>query len=604
MIALLLSCSDDKPYDGTFDQPLAAAILADGPFDEPVGYVANGVGGRIIPLGLKSGRFLTLDPTGSFVPGHGLPTGRNRGLSGAVAVSDGVSVNVYASDRHFRQILRVPHVTSAGPDGPVEWTDENPLLASPPTFVDADASGGLATLVGLQLRDGWTSTEDWTVTYDGEEWLVSGSRSGPQGETAVTGRTYVADERALTFSIFGAATAGDRFEFSTTNGIEELDIDGIPTHMVASADGAYVAVLIEDDLLGQSRLDWFDPNTFALAPSALPSYAAPSGLAFDEGGAILWVSDRDAPLLYEVPVDGSSPIVHSLPWAVGEVAQLTDTNGASTLFLAPIGTGEVWRYDPEGHRVLDVDLTTPGDQGMDVGSTVIGLSAVQVPYTTALPNDDGDRPIRRSVAVSTFAGRVVFIEERTGCLVSDRFGPRTAINEQYSSYLDYISSYDGDVDFGPYLEPDAASGHCAIVNSCAGLAPSETWRLTFDRNAQRWDVDGSVSGEMLTSAAEDERYLSDGGEISFVVRAGAQPSQDGMVITLRVDEGAVSVVGDNDLDGIREVNLDTPSRPYAFSYIAGEGEGTERAMVLILGSSGDIVGRIDPQDGVVEASWF
>lgn len=605
--ALWVACTDPEPYEGGFDLPTAAAVLPieQGPFTEPIGYVANGVGGLINNLALKKGNFLVQDPTAAYLDGHALPTGRARSLSSVAAWGDGVQTWVFAGDRRYGQILAIPHIVDVVDGLPVEWVDayETRMLASGPTFVDADDSGGEpARLVDIELKPGWTSTETWTLTFDGVVWHAEGSRSGPQEHPARPWRRWSADRRALNGRILGNATPGDQIVLSTTNGIVEIDAGGTPTAMRTLPDGSAVAVVIDDEVAGHPILEFLDPVSLTTTPSALPDYARPTRLAFAEAGDRLYTGDSDAPVVWELPLDGTDAVAIPVPWPVTDLAQLDGVDGVRRLFLVPEGLGEIFVLDLDTLELLDLDDFRPDVQGRALGSTVAGIDAVAVAYPYPLANDVGERPISRSVAIATFAGRMTFLEELTGCLVSDQLGPRTVLVDSLEGRPDYLTNFD-DGPSVPFLESNLTNGHSVIVNSCGGTARGESWTLTFDRVAQAWTVDGSYSGEQFGVAREDERYVSDLGEVSFTVRAGLDATPDGATISFTVLEGIVSVIGDNDGDGLREINFDNPADPVFFHYLAGDGGGTDRAMVLSLHQGGDTVARVDPQDGFVESTW-
>jgi hypothetical protein len=148
-----------------------------------------------------------------------------------------------------------------------------------------------------------------------------------------------------------------------------------------------------------------------------------------------------------------------------------------------------------------------------------------------------------------------------------------------------------------------------LVSPCAGTAKSEQWTLRFDQNQQGWVVSGRVSGEQATLAIEDQRYVSDDGSVSFLLRAGGTPSKDGWQITFDVIEGTMGIDGDNDKDGEREVGFDTPGDPVFFHYTVGPTPASwkeidDRAFVLVPSQGSNTVNRIDPQEGGVDASWF
>ncbi len=605
-LLLLAGCPEPELYEGAFDLPTAAGVLPveQGPFKEPIAYVSNGVGGLVNNIALKSGNFLVQDPTAAYLDGHALPTGAARSLSSVAAWGNGVSTAAIVGDRRYGQILAVPHIVDVVDGVPVEWVDqfEAEMLVGEPTFIDADGTGDSASITGLEAKAGWTSTETWTFTFNGVEWDVEGSRSGRQEFAALPGQAWWADRRALTGTIEGSATAGDQLLVTTSNGIIEVDANGVPTALLALPDGSSIAAIIDDITLDHATLQWFDPISLTLSPSTLPDFAQPSRPALSEDGLDLFVGDLAAPAVWRVPLDGSAAVAIPVPWPVSDVAQLDGNDGIRRLFVVPAGLGELWVLNLANFELIDMQPFLVGTQGIALGSVIAGIDAVPLAYAYPLANDEGDRPIRRSVAVTTYAGRMLFLEEKTTCMVSDVIGPRTALLDSFDDHPDYTTNYDG-IEFSPYLETDLASGRSALVNSCGGIARGESWTLIFDRINQGWTVDGSFSGLQSALAREDERYLSDDGAISFVIRSGAVPSEDGFVITFTVLEGILAVTGDNDGDGLREVSLDNPADPVFFHYFAGEGDGTDRAMVLSIAQSGDAVGRVDPQDGIVEASW-
>jgi hypothetical protein len=147
-----------------------------------------------------------------------------------------------------------------------------------------------------------------------------------------------------------------------------------------------------------------------------------------------------------------------------------------------------------------------------------------------------------------------------------------------------------------------------VVNACAGVAASEQWSVTFDAGLQGWRVEGILAGEQSNIAWEDQRYTSDLGEVSFLIRAGSTPSQDGWQILFDVIDGALAATGDNDLNGDRDIVLDMPSDPVAFTYRVGESGGgwdvvDERPFVLVLSQSKDIAARVEPPTGLIEVDW-
>ena len=108
---------------------------------------------------------------------------------------------------------------SSATDSGVDFSD-NPPTSDPVFYTDA------ATLSPISPLDcgGVVQSEAWTVTYDElvGSWEVEGTRSGVQLQRAVENQRFVTDDGAFSFLMLSGAqpsSDGDRFEFSTTDGV-------------------------------------------------------------------------------------------------------------------------------------------------------------------------------------------------------------------------------------------------------------------------------------------------------------------------------------------------------------------------------------------------
>ncbi len=126
--------------------------------------------------------------------------------------------------------------------------------ATEPEFTD---SGALSTptISPILTNDGFTKTEDWTLTYisSTNKYLVEGTISGEQEAMAEEGVLYVSDNREVSFTITSGpqtTTEGDKFTFSTDSGISTISIGTLPGGIVISADGerAYIANTGSDNI--------------------------------------------------------------------------------------------------------------------------------------------------------------------------------------------------------------------------------------------------------------------------------------------------------------------------------------------------------------------
>ena len=600
-VVLLAGCGIDRVYSGNLEKPVAAAVVqpeVGGPFKEPIGYVASGYGGKIWPIALKRGQFLTDDGEASFLRSTPLATGAGRLLTSvATWAPDAETITVFAGDTAFERLLRVPHVIGVEDGEPVE---PEPEVVST-TFVDADSSGDEASFRQIVLQSGDATTELWTLTSDGEVWWVEGSRTGRLNDPLRGGHWAPLSDVGMVW-IDGAASSGDQLFLEIDNQVDEIDVGGTPVELAMAPDQSLLAMIVEQRDSGSTQLSWFDPLTNALAAApTLDLAAAPAKLAFSPEG-ILFVADRELAVVWEIDPQGDAAIAHDLPWPVVDVAPLSTENGR-WVYVVPEGTHEVWVYDLDAEALVDVNVSAPGLQGMDVRGPISGIEAIPMKYRWPETDELGAHKWGASVAISLANGRVLFAEEGTGCLVRDGLGPIPRVEKRNTAY-DYTTNYDLE-EYGPRLLGNGFGDYHVQINPCAGIAQPETWTVRYNRNLSGWEVEGSLSGVQTTLAREDVRYMSDEGAVSFVIASGSAPSEDGSIISFGVSEGVLTADGDNDNDGKPDVNFDTPNDPVFFSYRVGPTDGgwdpvDERPFVLITGQSSDLIGRVEPQTGEIE----
>lgn len=606
---LLAACTTTEVTRGVFDTPIAVGVLpaGHGPFEDPVGFAANEVGGLIWPLALKQGRFLTDDPSVSFLRATALPTGSARILTAVAAwAPERGRVDVFAGDAAAATLLRIPYVVGYEEGAPVEAPAPTATVA----FVDADGSGDAATLANLQLIAGFAATETWTLTYDGAEWRVSGSRSGPQDVRVGEGVPFSTDDHAWSGEIRGTASAGDTIEVRVDSGLVELDIGGTPRALATSPNQSTIAAIVESADPGapsgySTSLRMITPEPFSVTEVALPG-GAPTRLEWEPSGTLLVADAANA--VHEVAPDGTVR-THALPWPALDVAPLFGDRRAVFIAVDPAanaGLSEVYVYDLDAASLVDIEPLTLTIDGMRFPSPVTGLTAMQSPYLVPRPNELGVQRRIRTVAVATANGHLQWMEEGSGCLVAEGFGPRTDYAANSAFQVDYQISDESST--APFLEPTVESGRHVVVNPCAGFAREETWVLRYDAAISAWRVRGSVSGEQAALAYEDQRYVSDRGEISFVIRAGLRPTADDTRIEFEILPGALTVNGDNDGDTRRDVDFDLPMDPVYFEFRAGPWDGGYRQVdirphLVVPVPGGDLVARIKPQNGTIEFVW-
>lgn len=607
MLALAAGCENDPFYQGVLDLPTAATVLhpeVGGPFNEPIAFVGNGHGGLISLLALKQGRFLSDSTVASFLTAPPLATGQARLIrSMAVHAPTESQIDLYVGDKAYQHLLKVPYMTGQEADGTVVRPS---TTAGSVRFVDADSSGDNPTLAQLVAHTGRVSTEDWRVERDNGYWVVQGSRSGRLTAKALSGLSYMGDNNSLSFTVFGNATDGDYFEFSTDNGLEEIEVGGSPLALSMAPDQSLLAMIVAGE--DGTSLSWLDPTTDTVTHHTLFSAeASPYRLSWSEDGQTLWVADSASPNLWEIALgEPTIATAHPLPWPIHDVAELNSELGRN-VYVAPVNGESVWLYDPDALSLVDLNPWTDAVDGHWFPSPIMGIESMHAAYRFPEADESSVHRYGRSVAVSLQAGGIVFLDEETGCMIRDGEGPRTQLSGSYGVSDDYETNFEGSGGAALLTENAVESRH-VIVNSCAGVAQTELWTLRYGQVQQAWEVDGSLSGVQQELAYEDERYVSDNGEVSFVIRAGMNPSQDGWMMQFRVFDGVLAAKGDNDGDNQRDVRMEIPSDPIYFHYRVGaDGNGwkkvDDRPFVLVLGQASNLAGRVDPQSAQIEISW-
>jgi len=639
-VLLVAACTETLPYEGAFDIPVAASVLPteSGPFSEPVGFVANAHGGQINQLALKQGRFLTDDDTASFLRTNPLPTGSARLLTSSAvwAEPDSERIFVFAGDKSYGTLVRVPYIVRVGKDGfPVEgWEDpETGEIFEGPQISEPIGTGTVKFDRKPFAKHGYTSTEDWELAFDGQVWWVTGSRSGLQRDPAYPGEPFQGARRNISFTVSKKPkpVAGDTITFSTDTGLVEYDVGGSPLALSLSSDQTILAMIVQDEIAARTVVRWFDPVTESVtSTSPLPTDASPSRITWAPDGSAIYTADNRRSAFWEIPVDGSPPIEHPMPWPTIDVAVMdplpssgsgtsTTATGstaaeaesqritAPTAYVVPYDARSVWVVDLATDSLIDVNDSVPGVQGLFTGSAVRGIEAIQIEHLYQERDNEDQRLTGRSVGISLHSGRVVFMEPGTGCLLRDELGPRSQIQGQFGSSTDFETNFSTET-FGPFLEQNGLNSRHVLVNPCAGIARDELWSLRYDQNQNAWLVTGSISGEQEAMALEDLRYISDDGSVSFVIRAGGTPTEDGWTITFSVTEGALSANGDLEGDGELEFNVAMAGDPVFFDYVAGyqnkqKNLKTHRAMLLLPAEASNKVGRVNPEIGAIESAW-
>lgn len=608
----MLACdTDPSDLSEVFDGPTHAVVLhpdQGGPFYEPVGIVSSERSGALSLLDIKHGWYLADDPASPFLGSTHLATGSRRILGPLVAYAPDETVTVFVADRWTQTLLEVPWVTGVTDSGfPIEVL---PALSDEGVVITSDASLSLE----VSPRAGRAATETWTLTSDGSEWLVQGSRSGTQRLKLRPLELWTSDAQALQLLLRGAGNAGDLITFSIETGVVEHDLGGVVNEVALLADQSWMMVSVTDPEGEATRLlaiDPADPTVQVEVP--LQAGAHPWRMVSDRSGDILYVSDSDLAMVYEVLVDREDPSqspVRSLA-TTGPVADLAWQSGTNLqgeayahLFIAPRGENRVDVWDLQADGWLDLNPATPEIDGMLVEAPVTGMAAPADPILLNRTGDTGERVRDHVVAISTFEGALLTMEASTGCMAWNDTGPYGSLDSS-SSFTDVGSTSN------PTLEAGGDTLRAVQVSPCAGLMESQSWIITFDGTRGDWRVEGALDGLQELRARSDERYVNDAGTVSFTIRSGTDPATDGDRFLFHVYNGVAEISGDFSGDGVitaGEENIEVPGRPAAYSFLAGPDTGgwqevNRKVGVIWPVTNADEVHRVNLQSGELEVVW-
>ncbi len=632
-IAVALSaCDDTFVRTPSFDGPSASTVLDSaemGPFEEPVGFVANSRNGRIVPIDLKHATLLSDQVGAPFLRPRWIATGTERMLGDlAVWAPAEDQVTLFAADTANHLLIEAPYITGMDP---------NPVISDAthgsPIFDDRDESGNEATVENIQMTNGWTTTETWTLEYDGTEWTVEGSASGLQPETARFGARFESEHNELAFTLTGNATRGDRITLKTDTGITLHDLGGNILAIERIPGHALLALSVFDPKTERSDVAVWDLEAGAeVGRFSLPEEAQGWRFSFGESAAELYVADARNARIFDVLLDIEHPEVSvyseiETAGPVSDIAWISDSlsdaeailEDADTgdlfddpsinrdyerLFVALAGLSRVDVYDLQTGQWIDVNPLDDVYGGIDLNSPVIGLDASR--ERVYLPErNDLDRQIEsKVVAVSTYNGSLLLLEGDTGCAATDYQGPHVPVTQGFES----VQFTDVGRTSNPSLLVDDGTARRVQASSCGGVTRTEMWTLTFDELSGDWEVSGKLSGIQTNRATEDQRYVSDNGAVSFTVTAGTSASSDGDNFNFYTDEGILRIDRVQRAGARQAEALELPAAPSIFEYRTGRsnGEWDERSrtsMIMLPVVNSDLVLRVRIKKWDVEAIW-
>jgi len=250
------------------------------------------------------------------------------------------------------------------------------------------------------------------------------------------------------------------------------------------------------------------------------------------------------------------------------------------LFVAAAYDETVEILDLASGEPVDANLWTPEVDAINIGSLITGLEATRDLVEMNSLTPAGLHEEKYAVVATTYSGYLHVIEADTGCqAVESSFGPYLETSEFGAAITYYDVGPANDV----LLLEDPISGQFVSVNPCGGVAQDQFWTLRYLEDTLDWEVEGSISGIQELRAVEDVRYISDVGEISFVIASGARAPSDGDWIRFSVNDG-VSPVG----------VLELPGDPLIFTDIYDFREGSwwshrEREVAMVPNAGNDVV---------------
>jgi hypothetical protein len=606
----LAACADDILLVGAFDGPDATAVLpvgAESPFSIPVGFVANTRNGRIVPLDLKHGTLLGDSVASPYLAPRSIATGDQRQL-GQIALwsPDGAQIDVFAGDIAAGTLLQATYSQSIDPTSGAPVPPD--LVATEAVFEDIDGSGDSVTVKDTRMRHGWSTTEDWIFEFDGAFWWAFGGQSGKQSQPFEMGERWSSDNKEIVLTLQGSATEGDRLTFRTDAGVREHDVGGVPLAVTRIPDTDLVALGTWDRDADVGALVLWDAAAAAeVGRLSLDAGGQPWRIVVSEEQDALFIADAKVPRVLRVPFDATRPdllVAESIPTrsVPMDLALISDPGDEATgalpydhLFVAGAIEARVDVYDLTTGTWLDVNPLDDVDGGLDLRSPVVGMSTAPLPIRLQEQSGDEVRREARVVAVTTFDGSVRLLEGATGCQAITTDGPRVASETGYEE----VAFDDNGPASNPVMLTDGATGRQVISDPCGGVLRTESWSVIFDGVEGNWIVEGSASGVQEARAWPDDRYVTDQGELSFIILAATAPATDGDTFSFTMEEGTLRLDEVLDSSG-SAAPLELPARPLAFAIEAGPtggGWNADRRQVhlLVPATNSDVVLRIRPQ---------
>ncbi len=434
-----------------------------------------------------------------------------------------------------------------------DGTDANATATTP---VAGGGNTGEGTMGEVWTCAAATATEDWTVSFDGAEWTVTGSVSGELTEKLLTSDGFypvppseVQDEAAkVSFIITESGTPfadGDTFTFSTTASIIVDEFDAAPISEVDSTQSVApsLGVMPSGDVFIIWREGGWEKNgTYGYRNWSASKALTDVGYWYDTG------ADRH------------------FSGGYGARAQIVAGDGGVGLTF-----GQLYADLPDNDKPPDDDDDDLIDDEEEFG---------EVLYANIRPKDANENVAPSRVFISPGNGS---IHHDVGQLSNGvTYVPVNPFGEDGKRDIILVgfdkksAGFTGD----PLVEDltgvigGSNTGDGTISDILLSLAsPAAGWTLTVTDDsvpgAEVWSVSNDAKGLSYPDATTDEFYVSPYGDIAFTIEAGTTDFVDG-------DNFVFSSI--NDASVFEPVNLSeegstgTDDRnPYIFVHPGGEG---------------------------------
>lgn len=378
---------------------------------------------------------------------------------------------IYVSDQLNKQIVAYEIVNDSTSEfityKPIDLGVVTKTMSSRPLFKNAGASSS-PTLTNIAVDASKGNNESWRLVFKGEDYEVTGTKSGVQNKRAVEGKAYASDQGEITFYISSGGektTKDDEFFFGTLI-TKPLILNDSPIDMVLS--GRKIFILTKNPT---SSVVIFDLDHFTIdATVALASI--PNHMFLHDGKIyISFIDSGDVAVL-----DINTTALSSISTGLSSLSYV----GADDdyLFLIQDVKSKVTITSHTGAVIKTLNIN-------DVGTSFFTATISGKPYGF-IPNLSGDVDVLDLVHL-----------QRVDTDLKDK---PNFINPEF-------------FDVGSQSKPQLIS-----VNGKPGVTQNETWQMVYDESLGSYLLTGSKSGPQTNRVVPGEAYTSDHDEITLRTR--------------------------------------------------------------------------------------